>query len=120
MSDRIFLRPPTEAEMLEVLGYDLANHGYSPKLNGPIERFVSYIEIETTGEIEEGPNKVPKVTGILTKHELAQIQNRGDDSDLADGTVESGAEPISFEGFGEVILIEDPRHPRYAEVNAIL
>ncbi len=107
---RVFLRPPTEAELEEVLGEALATHGHK---NGQrVAREVSYIVVETIGEPEDAPEVPLKVSGELTREESAEIL-RGRSRDQAAGEVAVEREGMKFEGAGEVILIEDPRHPRY-------
>lgn len=100
LTDRVFLRPPTEAEMTEVLGRNLALHGHVSGV--PVERFVSYIEVETVGDPRELEGTPTKVTGLLTESELSEILSSPKAG--TPGVVEAGPETISFQGYGLVTL----------------
>lgn len=111
LTDRVFLRPPTHAEMQEVLGRNLVLNGH--KNGAPVDRFVTYIAVETVGEPEDSNETPRKLIARLTDAESLEVLSKG--SSGTAGEVESGAEGIKFEGVGEVILIEDPRHPRFGQ-----
>lgn len=112
LTDKVFLRPPTEAELREVLGKSLVVAGHK---NGvPVDRFVTYIEVETVGEPEDSGAPPPVIVDKLTPDESADIL-RGRFGEQSMGEVITGAGEIDFHGVGEVILIDDPRHPRYVK-----
>lgn len=98
--------------MNEVLGSVLAQYGH--KNGRPVDREVSYIAVETVGEPADAPETALKVTGKLTAEESAEVL-RAKSADQASGQVVTEQDGIKFEGVGEVIYIEDPRHPRYAK-----
>ena len=100
LTDRIFLSPPTKDEMTEVLGRNLAQHGHVGGV--PVERFVSFVEVEVIGESQDPVEGTPtRVTGILTAAELSEILAM---SKLGTpGVAETATETISFQGYGMVI-----------------
>lgn len=111
LTSRVFLRPPTDEEMQEVLGRNLVENGH--KAGAPVDRFVTYIVVETVGEPEDSDKLPKKIIGRLTDAESREVLSGGPKGTA--GEVETVAEGIKFEGVGEVILIEDPRHPRFGQ-----
>lgn len=109
-TDRVFLRPPTEAELTEVLEESLMRHGH--KNGKPVERFVTFVVVDTIGEPEEYEGSPPMIFDKLTDEESKAILN-GTAGDPPSGHAYTGAEKIQFSGSGQVILAGDPRHPRY-------
>lgn len=109
--DRVFLRPPTEAEMREALREELAKHGAKFTADGAIARelFVVAQEIElvgaddflASGKIAEVPRSHVALVGQLRNDELADIAKaRADGPPPGGGEAAPGA--ISFSGVGVV------------------
>lgn len=109
VTDRVFKNPPSREDLESALGKSLILHGHRRGVLREI--FATYVEVELCEGEKREESEAMRLTAILTEDELMEIL-------LAKvlespGHVQTGAEQIQFEGRGEVINPDDPRHPKY-------
>ncbi len=109
--DRVFLRPPTEAEMREALREELEKHGVKQTADGAVARdlFVVAQEIELVGAddflasrtIDEVPRSHVALSGRLRDDALARLlEERA--AGPAPGSGEAAPGQIAFSGVATV------------------
>jgi hypothetical protein len=113
LTDRVFLRPPTEDEIDEALANELVRHGFD-KEGKPRERWVMIIEVDIIDGDRTSPAPLAvneRKKGILTEEQVTEmLKNRPEP-----GTAVSAAPEIVVRGTGRVI---NPGDPGYAEAKA--
>ncbi len=111
LTNKVFLHPPTEAEMKVELETTLAMHGHD-RSGAAKERFVSYVPCELEGGDKlpwhEYPAAPPRVTGKLTPEESAALKKAKPPA--PSGVAIAAPAAISMTGTGTVTNPGEPGH----------
>ncbi len=109
LTDRVYLRPPTDKEMRAELGKALAHHGHDAR--GKVrERWVTYVPCELVGGEDypshDYPDTVPLLAGKLTPAESKVLLAKPSEPS---GHVKAEA-MIGMKGAGTVVNPGDDGH----------